>query len=197
MELGFLSEEDPELHYAVLGSAATTWSPGTLYPGLRYWFEPDSREPVGSGIEGLETQHGDSFVYVSGYATRNRLEFATSPAPDMRVVEDTPFDRIEFTPTPGLAYDLVRGDVSSLGDLGTHVDLGTVTCIGEGNTTGSIQDDAVPEDPAVGSAWFYLLRDDTALGGYGYTNQYPIDCEGTDCLIARVPAAGDCAAARP
>lgn len=192
MELGFLSEEDPELHYAVLGSAETTWSPGGLYPGLFYWFEPDSREAVGGGVQTLETQGGDFFTYVSGYSTRNRLEFATAPAPDIRVVEDAPFDRIEFAPALGSTYDLVRGDVSSLSHLGGQVDLGTVTCLREGDTTGSIQDDVAPDDPSVGSSWFYLLRDESSSDGYGYSNEYPVDCEGTDCLEARVPAGGDC-----
>jgi hypothetical protein len=89
---------------------------------------------------------------------------------------------VSYQPYPGNTYDLIRGLLSNITEWGGAIDLGPVDCIEEDDTTGSIIDAIPPDLPPPGECYFYLLRDDTAPGPYGFSSG------GEE----RQPQSGDC-----
>jgi len=59
---------------------------------------------------------------------------------------------------PDAIYDVVRGDLASLGASGGIVDLGTLVCIEEDSTDATTAGDEDVSIPAPGTAYFYLVR---------------------------------------
>jgi len=78
-------------------------------------------------------------------------------------------------------YDLIRGSVGAVDRTSDPVDLGAVACVEENSFNLTSADHADAATPAVGAAYFYLLR--PKLGGYGLSS------DGRP----RAPASGDCA----
>lgn len=94
---------------------------------------------------------------------------------------------VRFSAVAGsTTYDLARGSVASLREIGQTVDLGSLTCLANDlvapdSVSASVEDAAVP--PA-GEAFFYLFRDDGDDGGGSY---------GTGSRgQSRVPGPSDC-----
>jgi thermitase len=80
------------------------------------------------------------------------------------------------------SYDLVRGNVGSLSDTGTQVQLGPVVCLA--NDTPSLAGAPDPDIPSPGQAFFYLMRTGSPSGSSSYGN--------SSTLHARVASSGDC-----
>jgi hypothetical protein len=89
-------------------------------------------------------------------------------------------DDVTYTPEPATSYDLIRGDLDDLADVGGNIDLGPITCIGDDDTTGAVND---PTPPTPGQTFFYLLRIDAA-------SHYGLSSDGKE----RLPGSGssDC-----
>jgi len=85
-----------------------------------------------------------------------------------------------WTPWFGISYDLIVGNLSSLSQGSGFVNLGPVTCLAQQNVTGTIADTS--GTPPLGTGWFYLVRDHSSPGAYGYASNGNV----------QVPASGSC-----
>ncbi len=79
------------------------------------------------------------------------------------------------------AYDVIRGDLSSLAELSDSVDLGPVACLAPATASMSVPDSTVPSP---GQAFFYLMR----IRWGSSHDIYGRSSGGRD----RVPSSGDC-----
>jgi len=147
----------------------------------RYFYLTDPARPDsdGDGVpDGIEAA-----------SCRNPADGATTPffipVLDLEVSEPSPtVVRWNFLGT-GIAYDVIRGAVSSLHASGGLVDLGVVTCIENDSTDLTTRGLADAASPPAGSAFFYLVRQNPAGSGLGYGFSSGHE--------ARRPAVGDCA----
>jgi hypothetical protein len=85
---------------------------------------------------------------------------------------------------PGIAYDLVRGNVASLRSIGGLTDLGVVACLENDSTDLSNRGLGDAAVPPVGQAFFYSARP----APKGTPPGYGLSTSGQP----RVPASGDC-----
>jgi len=76
---------------------------------------------------------------------------------------------LRWEPVPGaLSYQVIRGNVSSLREVGDFIDLGTVSCIQPAPAATSTQGQEDSGNPALGEAFFYLVAyNDGRESGYG------------------------------
>ena len=82
----------------------------------------------------------------------------------------------------GPTFDLIRGDLASLWDTGTSIDMGLVDCVADGDTTGLVEDTVLPSEPPVAGCYVYYEGDGSATERYGHSSNGR----------TRVPAGGDC-----
>jgi hypothetical protein len=102
------------------------------------------------------------------------------PIPGVPVLYVQANGDVTYTPEGGSVYDLIRGDLANVADAGASIDLGDVTCMGNDDVTGAVNDPVVPD---TGQTFFYLLRNDTTASGYGTSsdNKERTPTGGTDC----------------
>ncbi|MDQ7007815.1 MAG: M14 family zinc carboxypeptidase [Acidobacteriota bacterium] len=85
---------------------------------------------------------------------------------------DTVETVVEWDAVPGgegAVYDVVRGDVASLGADASGVDLGPLLCIEDDSVDTSTADHPDGDSPSAGAGFFYLVRFELGLsrGGWG------------------------------
>jgi hypothetical protein len=148
---------------------AETWMYGT---------NPQDADSDGDGVA-----DGDEAA-----ACRDPLSASTTPA----FLDDIETEVSEADPTvvrwgtlgPGVAYDLIRGDVGALRSIGGLVDLGVVTCLENDSSDLSNRGFGDASVPAPNHAFFYLVRQTPPGSGLGYG--------ASSAHEPRVPASGDC-----
>jgi len=118
------------------------------------------------------------------------LEFIDYNVPNPPLVSPGPAPTtVTFEPEPGpIRYDVIRGDVADLQDIGGGIiDLGSVVCVenDSGDTTTANYED--PDTPAVGQAYFYAFRG--SMGVIAGPGSYGQGSNGSE----RVPSSGGCA----
>ncbi|MCI0346009.1 MAG: hypothetical protein L0221_11295, partial [Chloroflexi bacterium] len=93
---------------------------------------------------------------------------------------------VEWAPVQGaLVYNVIRGRVTNLRDVGPYFDVGPVVCIEAASADTSTEGRGDAELPAEGEAYFYLAEFDD-----GWNHSYGTE----EAAKPRVPGAGACAA---
>lgn len=142
-----------------------------------------------SGTVGIETNPsttGDYDWLIYRRYTPSEPVGVGDPWVDLRVHEGAGGTEVSWT-APGGAqnYDVIRGSLDLVGESGSGVDLGPVTCIEDDSSdTTTAPNHLDTQLPADGKAFFYLLRSSTAQGPglYGHSTIGRL----------RSPSSGDC-----
>ena len=93
------------------------------------------------------------------------LDTGGIPAGEVSGVRFSGATSLEWDPAAGnLFYDVARGDVTALAEVGGGIDLGPLSCVEEDSEDLAAED---PQTPAAGTSWFYLLRPGGLSGTYG------------------------------
>jgi len=100
----------------------------------------------------------------------------------LTVGETPPGTLVEWDSLPGgISYDVVQGDVASLADAGSFIDMGTVICVESQSVDPATVGSEDPDVPSPGQAFYYAV-------GSSDTASYGTVSAGKP----RAPTAGDC-----
>jgi hypothetical protein len=156
-----------------LGFENTTpnWWPGVNSDGTVASYAPEGDATGGNPDFYWE-------IVVTDYNAPNPPVISPGPAPTT----------VSFEPEPGrIRYDIIRGDVADIQDLGGGIiDLGPVLCVEDDSPDPTTAGSDDPDTPASGQAFFFAFRG--TMGTSAGPGSYGTGTNGSD----RVPGAGAC-----
>jgi parallel beta helix pectate lyase-like protein len=133
-----------------------------------YWGASTTSEMQSEGCASEIAKINDQRDF-SGYGLVTYCPFATTAFGDQALLtlakSGIGFE-IRWLVKPAATYDLIWGRLEQIVVQGGAVHLGTVTCIASGASSGPVADTS--PTPTVGKGFFFLARDHSALGSYGY-----------------------------